>query len=215
MKTYLTPVDAVRVHESGWFRIHRPGGRVIEVTCVPVIDVETALFARLDTRRATLAAKLFGARLVSRQTIRETTAIAIARGSCIEPVFLPNAKLMAIPPRLLGEPELTYQSRIRREMASLEWAKIHDLECWRRLEAARWDRESITANVGKLLQDGAPEGRCYIMGWWVDDHFVQAGTDSGPGPHAGGMIAANGTEIPGQHDYGTLTVFERDVLEAA
>ena len=44
--------------------------------------------------------------------------------------------------------------------------------------------------------------------------FIQSGTDSGPGPHAGGTLV-NGVENPGQHDYMTLTMLERDVRLAA
>ena len=207
MKTYFTSIDSAIVHESGWARVGD-----VEVTCVPLIDAETALFARLDTRRAEVVATGLGARLVSRATIRAVTQAALANGTCIEPVLLPNADLRKANPRQSGESSQMYETRIRRDMASFEWAKIHDLECWRRLEAAKWDRQSITANVGKWLQAGAPPGRCYLMGWWQAQlgKFIQAGTDSGPGPHAGGAIV-NGVEHPGQHDYGTLALLERDV----
>lgn len=210
--TYFTPVESCVLHESGWARVGP-----VEVTCVPVVDGETALFARVDTRRGGLVAERLGARLISRRTAYAVIKESLALGTCIRPVFLPDPKLMTVPRRALGETETAYQTRIRVPMASREWAEIHDLECWHRLESlpVPWDRRSITGNVGKWIQAGAPPGRCYLVGWSLDGRMVQAGTDSGPGPHAGGIVTAAGVEIPGQHDYGTLLMLERDPLPAA
>lgn len=209
MKTYLTPITSVVVHESGWYRLGP-----VEVTCVPLVDADTFLFARLDTRRATVAAAALGARLVSRDTIRRLTKEALSLGTCIDPVILPDAEMRRLDPPQPGELVKAYETRIRRNMASFEWAKTHDLECWKRLEALNWNRSVVTGNVGKWLSAGAPPGRCYLMGWWDKKagRFIQPGTDSGPGPHAGGIITAAGVEVPGQHDYATLTVLERDVV---
>lgn len=134
---YETPPEAAIIHPCGWVDWTLPNGRVIKVTCLPLLDVRTGLFARLRYRFAAIVAKREGAQLMSEEIADDLAA----RGFRLKPCILPPTSAMA----------------------SKEWAEKHDACVKAQLE--RWDGRSATANIGKHWLRGAAPGRALNYGW--------------------------------------------------
>lgn len=193
----LTPAVRCALHESGWARIRTPRGDRW-VTRLPLVDIGTGRFAHTTHRVAREVARREGARLVHPETYRAI----VAAGFRVEPVILPTPDMC--PPRLPGESERAYQTRIRQPMASAEWCRIHDERVFAQLRA--WDGSRPVYNIGKPHMDGAPPGRMYLAGWVMKDgRWVQPPSPPGaPGPHD-----------DGHGDYSSTVVLETDLVEGA
>lgn len=188
---YKTPRASTVVHSSGWGAL--PSGRII--TRLPLIDAATNLFARNDYRTLLEVAEREGARIISPAAIAELHAAGLE----LKPCFLPTGAMVAkMPPRGPNETEIAYQTRIRLDMGTAEWAEIHDRCVWEQLNK-RWGGESLVANAGKHWAFGAPKGRSYLMGWWLNGKFVQ--------PHP--MAGSQGPHDDRHADYGTTSMLEK------
>lgn len=191
----LTPAVRCALHESGWARIRTSRGDRW-VTRLPLVDIGTGRFAHPTHRVAKEVAKREGARLVHPETYRAM----VAHGFRVEPVILPTPEMC--PPRLPGEAERAYQTRIREPMASAEWCRIHDEKVFEQLRT--WDGSRPVYNIGKPHMDGAPPGRMYLGGWVLKSGvWVQPPSPAGsPGPHD-----------DGHGDYSSVVVLETDLVE--
>ncbi len=132
-------------------------------TVEPLRDSLTGLYARLTYRDALAVAKALGARLPTRADVIARRSRAME----IEPVCLPTSEMLE------GVALHDVQAFRDANMASREWAEIHDAEVQARLAARKWDGAQVVCNAGKHWIVGA--GRARICGWWQLGAFTQAG----------------------------------------
>lgn len=186
---HRTKPESAVLHTSGWVRLDDQW----DVTALPLVDVEVddaVVFARLTYADALRAAKVHGAELIHPEHVELLHQLA-QLGAAIEV------------PAYTGTPtaEKTFEHSLR-----------HDAACLSALAAHGWDpaKPLPTANVGKHWVSGAPSGRSWLMGWWVQDgsrygsakrlpRFVQ------PRPLPG----SRGPHSDDHHDDGTTTVLVR------
>jgi hypothetical protein len=147
---YRTPAERAAVHPSGWGRL-APG---TSITRLPVVDVETGLFARLVYRDAELVAERLGGRLPTREEILELARV----GHVIPPV------------KQSWGPEM-----ITRESAATHDARVREL-----LAATRWDGVRPVMNAGKHWRFGATGENVAICGWWEGGRLIQQGIGDNP-----------------------------------
>lgn len=176
-------VDAV-VHPTGW----APFAPGLEVTRLPLVDRRVSLpdgrpvFARLTYRDALAVAAIFGARLPTAAEMDQLHLESIVLAPCTLPAG--------------------------REMISLAYSEEHDAVVWAQLE--QWDRHSPVAGAGKHWIAGAPAGRAYLMGWWVEHVERYSQVRRGPGwiqvPSPPGSAGPHDDQ---HHDYGTTTLLVR------
>ncbi len=131
---YTTPLAAA-VPKAGFVSWQ---GMVI--TPLPLLDVETGLFARLRYRDAVKVAQGYGARLLS---VEEADKLFAESPFKLAPCILPPTAMMA----------------------SREWAEKHDACVREQLERLNWDGHTPVANVGKHWIRGAAAGRALNYGW--------------------------------------------------
>lgn len=208
MKQFRTSVEEAKEYHSTRLRV---GNKM--VTRIPVVHegmtvtldngVARPMVARMSYKDCLTWGRKHGASLVSAQTIIRLDQMARESGLCLVPCTQPDQEMKAKwYPRRPGETDKAYAKRVYSDMQSLEWAAYHDKKVWEAIEAASWDGFSPLSNFTKLHRNGAPPGRCYIMGWSTSPgHFIQPQSEEGSqGPHN-----------DGQFDYGTGAMFEWDI----
>lgn len=142
ISVYKTKVEQVIVHSSGWAPL--PSGGF--VTKLPLIDVETGLFARLDYDEANKVAADLGGYMLTKKQVDEIASI----GFFTKPITL-----------VLKKTDFVL-------MRGKEFCEKHDGKFWSQMEAADppWDGEQ-PVQVGKDYVQGAPIGRQFEYGWDV------------------------------------------------
>lgn len=209
---YKTPTADAVVHLSGWVRL----ASGILVTALPlVVRGEAELLAHIDYRQASIVALREGAELIDYDTVTELHETARAAGTELEPVTLPDQEMIAAharthgprPPNSLAAAQRAWDVALYAPMATIEWCRKADGRIFSKLRGRTWDgldgqATHPVAGAGKHFQKGAPQGRCYIRGWWDEklQRFIQAGV---PPEHVGTDLGPHGWW---QHDYGTTTV---------
>lgn len=171
MNIYLSnPCDVSIDH--GWAPLGTTG---LEVTRLPLLDTRTQLRARLDYRSAGPVLESFGARLPTRDEL----LVLLEVGLHLPPVILPDSYLRGLAP---GRSDDALRAEA---MASLEWARHHDERAQSFLDAASWDGDVPVWGWGKQWIAGAPPGRAWLCGWFLDGHLIQSGIEApgSPGPH--------------------------------
>jgi len=169
------------------------------VTRLPLCDERyEGRLAHLTYADAVAVARRLEAVLVTREQVHQ-----VLRGTAyvLPPVILPTREMLAaMPPRGLDETERAYQTRIREDMGSDDWAQIHDGRVFARLATMNWDGVSLVANAGKHWVRGAAPGRARICGWWDGAKMIQLGIrDNHHAAH---------------YDYATTTVLMRSAQHA-
>lgn len=191
---YRTPLDFVDAHS--WTQL---GTTDRLITCLPLMDRSRGGFAHLTYRDALAVAAREGAELPTRDEILELHRVGLR----LLPVILPDAEMLRDNPRLKGETERAYQTRIREPMASQAWCDRHDGTVLAKLSSWTNDHQPVSG-AGKHWLRGAPPGRAYLMGWHDGRRWIQSGLSSGPGPHD-----------DMHHDYATTTILTRPMRRAA
>ncbi len=149
---YRTPPGDAVLHPSGWARV---GG--VEVTCMPMLDRLTGLFARLSYAELEEVAEREGGRLVSMDTLLDVWDVGVR----------------LVPVTLVARQDDT------RHMRGRAFCERHDAAVRAQLEALGWDGHSPVANVGKQWIRGASAGKARNGGWFKKDGIaIQPG---GPG----------------------------------
>lgn len=148
MTAHITKPEDVIVHRTGYVAFQSLG---VEITALPLMDRNhDRMLARLGH-----GAQIDGVRL---PTVAELDALQKVSFH-VEPYTLPDAELL----RLHNVPhtEAAINDFRTKNMRSFEWCRRHDLEVWRRAEAAGWDGIKPIANFGKAWTVGGG-----IYGWW-------------------------------------------------
>lgn len=141
--TYSTPPSEAALTDPGWVSFNG-----VEITAVPLTDRRTGLFARLKHRDALAVAASMGAELLEEKDFIALHAAA-QRGEILELVPV----------------TLVHSAADGQHMASLDFAKRHDAEVHKQLDAKHWDGQSPVSNIGKYwLKDGANFGWYSPMG---------------------------------------------------
>jgi peptidoglycan hydrolase-like protein with peptidoglycan-binding domain len=144
------PADAV-LHPSGWARVGD-----VEVTCLPMLDALTGLFARLSYAELEAVAVRHGARLVTMDTLLDVW----------------HAGLRLSPVTLVARQDDT------RHMRGRAFCERHDVAVREQLARAGWTAGPV-ANVGKQWIRGASPGKARNGGWFgANGVAIQPG---GPG----------------------------------
>lgn len=147
---YRTAAEAAMPHPAGWAQL-RPG---TSVTRLPLVDVDTGLFARLVYADAELVAQRIGGRLPTREEVHELVRV----GHLITPTTLSFGP----------------------EMVTRDHARRHDDEVRRKLDETRWDGRRPVMNAGKHWIAGATGQNVRICGWWFQGRMIQAGLGDNP-----------------------------------
>lgn len=198
--SYHTDPSRVVIHPSGFVPFGAPGKPITrEITAVPAHDADTLTSAQCDDVTAAQAAHLHGGRLLTYDECDEFAAMVDA-GLALQltPVTLPNQDQLRSMPRQPGETDRAYQTRIRFDMSSLEWLRLHDDLCWRQLLAMQWQTlwPKAVLNFGKYHIQGDNDGTAHIRGWRrADKTWIQAGQRHGKGPHATRACRDYGTKF--------------------
>lgn len=145
MTAYRTPAERAAPHPSGWARL-RPG---VSVTRLPLVDLDTGLFARLTYRDAEMVADRHGGRLPTREDVLELVRVG----------------------HLITPSTLSYGP----EMVTREHAQEHDRLVREKLLSSRWDGVRPVMNVGKWWRHGATGENVAICGWWDGSKLIQSG----------------------------------------
>ena len=181
------PIHRTKIEDatppSGWRALPKLG---LEVSA-PLWDVRPPLegidFARLTYRDAVRLADERGMQLLSADALE-----AMREGATVlRPVTLPATN----------------------DMRSAEWSRRHD----ERVSALLEGVHGPVIGIGKHWIAGAPPGRAWLMGWWVDDVAAYGSTRKGPGwvqprPAPG----SRGAHDDLHHDYATTTILMRPML---
>jgi len=164
MSAFISDIDYLSIHDSGFVEL--PSG--VEISKLPVFDLDAQLFARLGWEPAIAWLASRGYRLPTTAEMEELHQI----GLWIPPFTMPTEeqlKAAGIPmtlPGADGRPihNPAVDSFRNNNMRSLEWCSEHDAAVVDLLEAAGWDGEMGVANVGKhwVLPAGT------IFGWWTN-----------------------------------------------
>lgn len=168
---------------SGWRALPSLG---LEVSA-PLWDVRPPLteidYARLTYRDALAVADRRGFVLLSADALE-----AMREGATVlRPVTLPPTH----------------------EMRSALWSLRHDQEVARRMAGI----DGPVLGIGKHWIAGAPRGRAWLMGWWVDDVAAYGSKRKGPGwvqPRP--EVQSVGAHDDLHHDYATTTILMRPML---
>lgn len=182
------PEDTI-IHDSGWVSLDDEW----EVTAVPPIDSaikDATVAARLTYADALTVAGWEGADLIHLEHVEALHALSLVGRSIEVPAFT-------------GTPMAE---------RTLEHSLRHDAACWAALARAGWDasRPLPVANFGKHWVHGAPSGRSWLMGWWVDDVRRYGSSRRGPGFVQGRPVLGSlGPHDDRHHDDGTTTMLVR------
>ena len=144
---YRTPIDALRIHDSGWAQL--PSG--VYVMALPFVDATRANgFARVTYRDAMRIADEHGAQLLTMAIEEEIWHTGFRLYPATQ---LPNSQMMG--------------------RAACD---RHDARIWHHLTEGGWDRKEAVANCGKAMLRGALPGYLRQGGWFrANGHPYQAG----------------------------------------
>jgi len=148
---YISRPDSCDVHPAGWLAL--PSG--VQITCMPLVDRETSLYARLSPVQAAAWCAARGMRLPSAQELDQLHVRALH----IDPVTLPTMDML----RAAGVPtnnQAAIDSYRNAHMRSKAWCEAHDEEVSKRLARAKWNLQPC-ANCGKHWTTAGG-----IYGWW-------------------------------------------------
>lgn len=199
--SYHTHPDRTFVHPSGWVPFGEPGKtKTREITAVPVHDIDTGTTAQCDDVTAELSGNRLGGRLLTYDELDEFAAMVDAGEALqIDPIFLPTAEQIAkMGKQQPGESDKAYNTRIRKDMSSLEWLRLHDELAWAEVLKLNWSAlwAKPILNFGKLHIQGDRDGTAHIRGWRRrDGSWVQQGSRHGKGPHASRACRDYGTKF--------------------
>lgn len=199
--TALLPLHHTKrqhARSAGWGRL-REGG--LWHSTLPLIDIcSKGLLASMPLPDIEEVLHGWGARLPTRLELRERDTM----GFFIPPIILPDAEQLAKMPRAPGETEVAYQTRIRRDMGSIEWAERLANKFRAELVKRKWDGAKPVGGGIKSQyrddEDSPPKGREYLEGYDPDG--------AGPKPpiQAGAVPHSPGPHDDHQEDYGTAPV---------
>lgn len=204
---FASKLSDVVIAPQGWARL--PSG--MYVTKLPLLDVSQApLAARLNMNEAYEAAEKFGGPAVGIRPITPRTVIELnAHGYRIDPVILPNEEQRSLYTREKGETPEHFEGRIRENMSSIEWCKLHDDSCWYQLR--EWDGESPVMNFGKFnvhLEGQEHDDWTHLFGWSKHEHASSLASNAFQDWYQ--PLYRHSHKGRNQRDYGTLTMLESD-----
>lgn len=150
-RSCYTPPDRCAVHVHGWLE-YEPTSEL--VTCVPLIDTETNLFARPSYAGLLQVAERLGAELLTTTHVDSIHRL----GTKLTPPLQPDqdlrneaasSKALGLQ-RRQGEPSDAWLQRLRdRGMGSARWALQLDRAIWTQLGDQGWQGGSLVSNGWK------------------------------------------------------------------
>lgn len=152
MSAYVSNLDHVELHPSGWLLL--PSGA--QITCMPLVDRSTGLYARLSPITAEQWAASHGVRLPTTEELDQLHA----RSLHIAPVTMPSGAQLA-EAGISARDTRAIDAFRNAHMRSLEWCRLHDDIVAERLAAEHWSGQPVS-NAGKHWTAGGG-----IYGWWL------------------------------------------------
>ena len=153
MSAYVSKPEHVELHSSGWLLL--PSGA--QITCMPVVDRSTGLYARLSPVTAEQWALSHGMRLPTATELDELHARALY----VAPVTMPTADQLRAG-GIVASNQAAVDSYRNAHMRSRAWCESHDEEVADRLAAKAWSGQPVS-NAGKHWTAGGG-----IYGWWLE-----------------------------------------------
>ena len=151
MTAYTSRPDLCDIHPAGWLAL--PSG--VQITCMPLVDRETSLYARLSPVQAAAWCSARGMRLPTAQELDDLHMRALH----IDPVTLPTMDMLRAA-GVVTNNQAAIDSYRNAHMRSRAWCEAHDEEVADRLAAVQWNNQPV-ANAGKHWTTAGG-----IYGWW-------------------------------------------------